>query len=464
MNSIDGRAVPTDRVSAQREQWTAFGRIPAGSPDDTREPPVRLPMMFPSLFCALSVASTPSPSMEAPSGIESAAVAFAPQEDMGADTFMAAMEGAGLMQELRSLAAAGEPMMLLRPTDAAFGGLSPELMTSLFDEDNRRPLRELLLGHVIVGSAPAIDYLQQGSAQVRSGEAISVGLEGGVLCFGGAPVLMGPRTADDPGAGFIVYEIGAVIGFDAARFQRSPAQRIAEDGLEAADSVPQALKAAFLTLSLRSVLELEPSNAVAEAALAMPEAQRTASRLSTALESIREGRTTLPMNDDSTPLITFSRSEDEPGWFTLNDDVMGGISKSRFTVSEEGVGVFTGALSLENNGGFASIRSNDRGYELDGYKGLRVRVRGDGREYGLSALSADGRGRVGSWRKRFTTKDGEWETIDVPFAEMVLNIRGRRYPDVGPPRQDRVRSFSFIIGDKNTEPFQLEIDSISAYR
>lgn len=416
-------------------------------------------MIIQSLFCALLAAPAPSSA-----NASSTMAVSVPQKGMSADTFMAAMEGAGLIDELRPLAAAGAPITLLRPNDTAFSGLSPELMTSLFDADNRRPLRELLLRHVLVGTASAIDYLQAGSAPVRSGDAISVAIEGGVLCFGGAPVLTGPRAAEDPGAGFSVYELGAVIGFDASRFQRSPVQRLAGDGLEAANSVPDEVQGAFMILCLRSVLELEPKNAVAESAMSIPQAERTPERLRAALEAISDGRSSLPMNDDSTPLITFTRGEDEPGWFTLNDDVMGGISKSRFTLSEEGIGIFTGALSLENNGGFASIRSSERDYELDGYKGLRIRVRGDGREYGLNASAADERGRVGSWRKRFMTTDGEWETIDVPFAEMVLSIRGRRYPDVGPPNQDRVRSFSIIIGDKNTEPFRLEIDSINAYR
>ena len=127
-------------------------------------------------------------------------------------------------------------------------------------------------------------------------------------------------------------------------------------------------------------------------------------------------------------------------------------------------GIFEGALSLENNGGFASIRSSLQDHDLKGFRGLRIQVRTDGREYGLSAVCEDDRGRTGAWRKRFTVPADAWTTVDIPFEEMVLNIRGRQLPEVGPPATEAIRGFSFLIGDKNTDPFRLEIGAIGAYR
>ena len=43
-------------------------------------------------------------------------------------------------------------------------------------------------------------------------------------------------------------------------------------------------------------------------------------------------------------------------WNIVNDDVMGGISKSYLSVNDENNLIFNGYLSLENNGGFASSR------------------------------------------------------------------------------------------------------------
>ena len=55
-------------------------------------------------------------------------------------------------------------------------------------------------------------------------------------------------------------------------------------------------------------------------------------------------------------LFDFSTATNAPAWQVVNDDVMGGVSTSRFSVTN-GVAVFRGEVSLENNGGFASVRS-----------------------------------------------------------------------------------------------------------
>ena len=44
-------------------------------------------------------------------------------------------------------------------------------------------------------------------------------------------------------------------------------------------------------------------------------------------------------------------------WIIVNDGVMGGLSSSRFTDSDSSFATFNGELSLENNGGFASVRA-----------------------------------------------------------------------------------------------------------
>jgi len=68
-------------------------------------------------------------------------------------------------------------------------------------------------------------------------------------------------------------------------------------------------------------------------------------------------------------------------WRVINDDVMGGISQSRIELSPTATAIFSGQLSLENNGGFASIRRRADNYNLDGYTGVILKVKGDGRTY-----------------------------------------------------------------------------------
>lgn len=151
------------------------------------------------------------------------------------------------------------------------------------------------------------------------------------------------------------------------------------------------------------------------------------------------------------------------GWFSVNDDVMGGLSKSRMTFTRDGHARFSGRLSLENNGGFATVRSEARDRGLAGFDGVTLRVRGDGRRYGFTALESDRRWNVRAFRKEFTTRAGEWIEVDIPFEELELRIMGRTVRGVRIPPAE-IKSLSFMIADKNTEPFALEIDWIKAYR
>ena len=92
-------------------------------------------------------------------------------------------------------------------------------------------------------------------------------------------------------------------------------------------------------------------------------------------------------------LFGFVDRDREPRWFTLNDDVMGGVSQSEFAVTERGTALFRGALSLRNNGGFATIRSRAADLDLAGASGLILRVRGDGRTYSIGAMPSSARGQ-----------------------------------------------------------------------
>ena len=54
-------------------------------------------------------------------------------------------------------------------------------------------------------------------------------------------------------------------------------------------------------------------------------------------------------------LFDFHTATSSPAWQTVTDDVMGGISSSHFQILPNGGAVFNGAVSLKNNGGFASV-------------------------------------------------------------------------------------------------------------
>ena len=90
------------------------------------------------------------------------------------------------------------------------------------------------------------------------------------------------------------------------------------------------------------------------------------------------------MNGDAASennLFDFQTTTHSPTWQVVNDDVMGGVSTSQFQLVPNGGAVFSGVVSLENNGGFASVRSSPVRENLSCTDAFVLRVRGDGRRY-----------------------------------------------------------------------------------
>jgi NADH dehydrogenase [ubiquinone] 1 alpha subcomplex assembly factor 1 len=163
-------------------------------------------------------------------------------------------------------------------------------------------------------------------------------------------------------------------------------------------------------------------------------------------------------------IIDFSK-QSLSSWQIVNDNVMGGISRSSFKRHEEGYVVFSGTVSLENYGGFASVRTQTRTpVNLSLFKGLVVRALGDGNIYCIRIRSVEN-GRI-TWythQARFRTKQGEWETHAIPFSSFKAEFRGsniRGNPGLNP---EAVVEIGFMIQDKQEGAFRLGISTVSGY-
>jgi monofunctional biosynthetic peptidoglycan transglycosylase len=163
--------------------------------------------------------------------------------------------------------------------------------------------------------------------------------------------------------------------------------------------------------------------------------------------------------DPRHPVFRFDTAT--PAWPSINDGVMGGLSSGRMWM-EEGIAVFGGSLSMENNGGFSSVRSRPMEHHLEGKKGLVLRVRGDGRNYGIRLRTNDGFDGP-SYQADLPTRAGEWIEVRVPFNSFRPTFRGRPvpgYPELDPAG---IRTFGLILADKQPGDFRLELDWIEAY-
>ena len=167
-----------------------------------------------------------------------------------------------------------------------------------------------------------------------------------------------------------------------------------------------------------------------------------------------------PLSAAEKTVASFESDEPLKSWTSVNDGVMGGISKGGFKRSEQGTLLFTGDLSLENNGGFASIRMKPSALGLSGMSALVVKARGDGRTYWVD-LRVTNQMNASSYRAYLPTTAGEWQETRIPFADFKLQAFGRELP-VKPLSVAAVTSVGFTLADKKAGPFALEIGALNA--
>ena len=161
-------------------------------------------------------------------------------------------------------------------------------------------------------------------------------------------------------------------------------------------------------------------------------------------------------------LFDFQTATNTAAWQVVNDDVMGGMSTSSLRLTN-GAAIFQGEVSLENDGGFASVRSLPARYDLAGCDTFVIRVRGDGRRYKFTART-DRSFDSAIYQTVFTTKKGEWEEHRLPLKQFVPTFRGRVLSSEPPLDPARVTSVGFLIADKQDGPFRLEIAWVHASR
>ncbi len=143
-------------------------------------------------------------------------------------------------------------------------------------------------------------------------------------------------------------------------------------------------------------------------------------------------------------------------WIAVNDGVMGGASKGGAERESWCVVVFAGTISLENNGGFCSIRCASREWRMEKGGAVVLRVVGDGRSYWMDLRTSERQGAF-SYRQGFNTVKGEEMTIRLPVENFRASAFGRNVWLAAPLNPEKVMSVGFTMYDKKEGPFRLEV-------
>jgi len=166
--------------------------------------------------------------------------------------------------------------------------------------------------------------------------------------------------------------------------------------------------------------------------------------------------------DEQRVLFQFDRQADQD-WRSVNDNVMGGVSTGRFTVSDDATFQFFGRLSLANNGGFASVRSSPRSLGLDAGDLIHLRIRGDGRKYFVD-LRVPTSQTAFTYRVSVQTVSNEWQEFRIPLTLFKATSFGRVVSNSQPLVAGGINSIGFTISDKRPGAFKLHVAWIKAVR
>jgi hypothetical protein len=152
----------------------------------------------------------------------------------------------------------------------------------------------------------------------------------------------------------------------------------------------------------------------------------------------------------------FNHNTNISDWKIIDDVVMGGKSNGQFKIDSDGNGVFSGDVSLENNGGFSSVRYQFEKINTTKDSKVIIRLKGDGKVYQFRIKN--NRNTYYSYITNFKTT-GDWENIIINLKDLYPSFRGQTM-NIPNFTGDSFEEIVFLIGNKKNESFALFLDRI----
>jgi uncharacterized protein YbjT (DUF2867 family) len=160
-------------------------------------------------------------------------------------------------------------------------------------------------------------------------------------------------------------------------------------------------------------------------------------------------------------------------WGAVDDVVMGGVSQSKIRLTDNEA-IFSGIVSTENNGGFASVRTRnfEPPLDLSDYEGIEVKVVGDGKRYKF-ITRCEGKWDGIGYCYSFDTVYDFPTTIRIPFKDLIPVFRAKTVGEASSLDSSKIYSMQLMLSkfeyDGGLNPkfeagsFKLEVEYIKAY-
>lgn len=159
-------------------------------------------------------------------------------------------------------------------------------------------------------------------------------------------------------------------------------------------------------------------------------------------------------------LLNFGSEGNTQNWFSITDRVMGGRSDTRLTQTTDSM-VLDGVVSLKNNGGFVSCRSEAQRFNLDAYSRVHIKYRSKGQKIAFT-LHPNDRYYLPKYKVFLEETDMEWREVSLSwnnFQQTVMgDITGKKITE---SILDQIIRIGFITTEKKEGAFTFEVDSIT---
>lgn len=163
------------------------------------------------------------------------------------------------------------------------------------------------------------------------------------------------------------------------------------------------------------------------------------------------------INNSLAEEIDFNSKQFIDGWQIVNDSVMGGISRSKISI-ENNIVSFSGKLSLENNGGFASARYVLNKPIVAKHK-VSITFKGDNRRYQLRLRTNTGLDGI-AYKVEFYAQANNWNSLIFKKNDFIPTYRGATIDNAPQLKLADVKQISILIADKQLQAFRLDICKI----
>ena len=126
-------------------------------------------------------------------------------------------------------------------------------------------------------------------------------------------------------------------------------------------------------------------------------------------------------------IFNFNKNSSISNWIVVDDVVMGGKSNGNFQLNKDGKGVFSGKISLDNNGGFSSVRYGFNKLNIEKFKSIVLKIKGDGKNYQfrIKNKSSDYASYITSF-----SSSGEWQEIEIPLIVCTLLLEEENWTNL----------------------------------